>query len=204
MVHSIWGLAGPCEHGNEPSGSIKGGLFPDCLSKYLNKMKQIKMVNLTKLQVLGPLVSALITLTFCTSNWHKNLSGAHSSLWTSLLMLSSCSVSSTDLKLFHFFKVRNFYRHVLWHAFIWPPNKQYLPTMRSFYAMNMLRTNIKWLYLQTVVFHKKERKWRWKTYQHYCRSVSIATVQPAGRRGFDSRQRQGFFSSPLRSDRLWG
>jgi len=29
MLHSAWELAAPCEHGNEPSGSIKGGEFVD-------------------------------------------------------------------------------------------------------------------------------------------------------------------------------
>jgi len=27
-------LAGLCEHGNEPPGSIEGGIFLDCLSDY--------------------------------------------------------------------------------------------------------------------------------------------------------------------------
>jgi hypothetical protein len=34
--------------------------------------------------------------------------------------------------------------------------------------------------------------------------LTIVTTIGAGRPGFDSRQRQGFFSSPLRPNRLWG
>jgi hypothetical protein len=38
---------------------------------------------------------------------------------------------------------------------------------------------------------------------HSSNSVSAVTELWAGRPGFDSRQGQGFFSSPPRSDRLW-
>jgi hypothetical protein len=34
MLHEASELAGYCEHGNEPSGSIKGREFPDKLSYY--------------------------------------------------------------------------------------------------------------------------------------------------------------------------
>jgi hypothetical protein len=43
-------VAGSCEHGNEPSGSIKGGKFLDWLSDYqlLKKDCSLELVRLPK------------------------------------------------------------------------------------------------------------------------------------------------------------